>query len=106
MCRDCYQTPGGLTPEHLRAWKLPGQKLATFVCQQTASVADEEAAIECDSIYMSEDVFVPRLSESSSANYSFMPKELSVPLPFFSALSSLVGISVSEVGAKHIALSF
>lgn len=77
-----------------------------FVCQQTASEADKEAAMECDSIYTSEEVFVPRLSESSSANYSFKPKEFSVPLPFFSALSSLTGNFVSEGGAKHIVLSF
>lgn len=68
-----------------------------FVCQETASVASNKTASKCDSISARENVFASGFSKGLCAYDCFMPKELSVLLPYYSAVSSLIGISDHEV---------
>lgn len=69
-------------------------------------MASNKTATKCDNISIKEDVFASGFSKWPSAYDSFIPKELSVLLSFYSALLSLIDIFICEVRAKIIVLSF
>lgn len=68
-------------------------------------MASNKRTTEYDNISIRENVFASGFSGWLTAYASFMPKELSAFLPFYSALSSLIGIFVCEVRAKLTVLS-
>lgn len=102
---DCHQTLGSLIHMNVQGGFSFRRSSLYFVCQETDSVASNKTASECDSISIREDAFASGFSKRPGTYDCFMPKELSVLLPYYSAVSSLIGISVGEVGAKLIVLS-
>lgn len=94
---DCHRTLGSLIYMNVQGAFSFRRNSLYFVCQETASVASNKTASKCDSISARENVFASGFSKGLCAYDCFMPKELSVLLPYYSAVSSLIGISDHEV---------